>query len=194
MIIFAICIENTGSHYHDNRYTLRACSRPHICTPIYILTTNCRTWSRHAETTAPIAGLWSVMIDWNCVMHIFHSRFSKTRTNQLLLSHRRTMPSRFIALLAGVSSALALAQKPLGQDSGFKCDLPPVLKPAGDGLPSSDEFFSSQDALLAQVERHQAIVRVPSICYDDLGDFDKDERWTPFHEVHRVLEKTYPIM
>ncbi|KAM5385463.1 hypothetical protein ACJZ2D_001104 [Fusarium nematophilum] len=81
---------------------------------------------------------------------------------------------------------------PAGRD--FECDLPPVLSPTGDGLPSADSLFSSHDALLRQVKRHQAIVRVPSICYDDLGDFDTDERWAPFYELHDVLAKTYPAI
>ena len=73
-----------------------------------------------------------------------------------------------------------------------QCELPPVLDPKGDGLPSVYELFGSSDALKKQVERHQALVRVPSICFDDLGDFDEDERWAPFYDVHDVLEKTYP--
>ncbi|KXH67149.1 peptidase family M20/M25/M40 [Colletotrichum salicis] len=51
-------------------------------------------------------------------------------------------------------------------------------------------FIETEDK---QVERHAALVRVPSICYDDLGDFDKDERWNVFYELHDVLKKTYPV-
>lgn len=102
-----------------------------------------------------------------------------------------------LTALATVAGASAFAiganvQKPLG--GGFQCDLPPVLNPTRDGLPSADSLFSSHDALLRQVKRHQAVVRVPSVCYDDLGDFDKDERWAPFYDLHHVLAKTYPAM
>ena len=102
-----------------------------------------------------------------------------------------------LATVAGASAFVltpigANVQKPLG--GGFQCDLPPVLNPTRDGLPSADSLFSSHDALLRQVKRHQAVVRVPSICYDDLGDFDKDERWAPFYDLHGVLAKTYPAM
>lgn len=111
------------------------------------------------------------------------------------------MVLKSLTALATIASASAFVltpisghvQKPLG-GSGFQCDLPPVLNPTRDGLPSADSLFSSQDALLRQVKRHQAIVRVPSICYDDLGDFDKDERWAPFYDLHDVLAKTYPAM
>ncbi|KAJ4326979.1 hypothetical protein N0V84_002592 [Fusarium piperis] len=110
------------------------------------------------------------------------------------------MVLKSLTALATVASASALVltpiganvQKPLG--GNFQCDLPPVLNPTHDGLPSADSLFSSHDALLRQVKRHQAIVRVPSICYDDLGDFDKDERWAPFYDLHDVLAKTYPAI
>ncbi|KAK2021752.1 peptidase family M20/M25/M40 [Colletotrichum zoysiae] len=77
--------------------------------------------------------------------------------------------------------------------SGFKCDLPPVVSPSDDGLPSAEDLFSSPEAVRKQVERHAAIVRVPSICYDDLGDFDTDGRWDVFYDLHNVLKKTYPV-
>ncbi|KAK1623651.1 peptidase family M20/M25/M40 [Colletotrichum phormii] len=76
--------------------------------------------------------------------------------------------------------------------SSFKCDLPPPVAPS-DGLPSARDLFTSKAAVQKQVERHTALVRVPSICYDDLGDFDKDERWNVFYELHDVLKKTYPV-
>ncbi|KAI9158143.1 carboxypeptidase [Paramyrothecium foliicola] len=90
----------------------------------------------------------------------------------------------------------ALGQIPLQavSSSHFKCDLPPVLRPADDGLPLAIDLFSSHEALLKQVERHQAVVRVPSICYDDLGSFEEDKRWEPFYEFHNVLAKTYPLL
>lgn len=110
-----------------------------------------------------------------------------------------------LSLLAGVAGVSAFVpgpfggfgQKPLSHDgvlSEFKCDLPPALNPAGDGLPSADELFSSDRALAKQIERHQAIVRVPSVCFDDLGGFDEDERWAPFYDLHDALAKTYPVM
>lgn len=111
-----------------------------------------------------------------------------------------------ICLLAGVAGVSAFVsapidsragQQPLGFGEGVltskpSCDLPPVLDPSGDGLPSADDLFSSDEALAKQVERHQAIVRVPSICFDDLGDFDKDDRWAPFYDLHDTLAETYP--
>ena len=106
------------------------------------------------------------------------------------------------ALIAGATSVSALAkrapfygssiQKPLG--GRFQCDLPPALDPAGDGLLSASDLFSSKAALTQQVKRHQAIVRVPSVSYDDLGEIGEDERWAPFHDLHAVLERTYPIV
>ncbi|KAI5463667.1 hypothetical protein BGZ63DRAFT_422993 [Mariannaea sp. PMI_226] len=115
------------------------------------------------------------------------------------------MALKYLPLLASVATVSAFVsapfgQKPLGPDSTdhalgqFTCELPPVLVPSGDGLPSGDSLFSSHEALLKQVERHQAIVRVPSICFDDLGDVDKDERWGPFHDLHDTLAATYPTI
>lgn len=111
-----------------------------------------------------------------------------------------------LSLLAGVavSGVAALVPSPIpgsgqrplssGARSSFKCDLPPALDPSRDGLPSATDLFSSKKSLNRQVERHQALVRVPSICYDDLGPFDEDDRWLPFYDVHDVLEETYPIV
>ncbi|KAH7483881.1 hypothetical protein FOMA001_g6075 [Fusarium oxysporum f. sp. matthiolae] len=111
------------------------------------------------------------------------------------------MVRKSLAVLATVAGASGFTlgpfgtQKPIGQNEhDFKCDLPPVLSPGNDGLPSASELFDSKDAFNKQVKRHQAIVRVPSICYDDLGDVDKDERWAPFYDLHDVLAKTYPVI
>lgn len=82
----------------------------------------------------------------------------------------------------------------LSPSSEFTCDLPPILDPAGDGLPSAASLFSSREALERQVKRHRAIVQVPSVSYDDLGEISEDERWAPFYNLYPVLEKTYPTL
>lgn len=117
------------------------------------------------------------------------------------------MPLRTIILtsLAGASALVPplhnlVDQLPLGRlaesvsTSNFQCDLPAAIDPAGDGMPSADELFSSDEALAKQVERHQAIVRVPSVSYDDNGEPGEDERWAPFWDLHDVLESLYPRM
>jgi Gly-Xaa carboxypeptidase len=113
-----------------------------------------------------------------------------------------------LAVLAGVAGASVISRLSSSGDrlghqlsltgaggetaEGFACDLPPVLDPAGDGLLSADELFSGDVALARQVERHQAIVRVPSVSYDDLGPPGEDERWAPFYDLHETLEVLYP--
>ena len=74
----------------------------------------------------------------------------------------------------------------------FRCDLPPAVDPSKDGLPSANTLFSSRQALLKQVERHTAIVQVPSVSYDDLGDVWEDDRWLVFLKLHGVLEQHFP--
>lgn len=76
----------------------------------------------------------------------------------------------------------------------FACDLSPAVDPSDDGLPSAEELFSGDAALAKQVERHQAIVRVPSVSYDDLGPPGEDERWAPFYDLHETLEAVFPNM
>ena len=76
----------------------------------------------------------------------------------------------------------------------FTCDLPPALDPAGDGLLSAKTLFSTDEALERQVERHQAIVRVPSVSYDNLGEIGEDPRWNIFYELLPTLEASYPTM
>lgn len=76
----------------------------------------------------------------------------------------------------------------------FECDLPSPLDPSSDGLHSAEKLFGSKVALAKQVERHSALVKVPSICYDDLGPFDEDPRWKPFYEFHDVLAEVFPLV
>ncbi|KAL4943405.1 hypothetical protein BDV06DRAFT_211058 [Aspergillus oleicola] len=112
------------------------------------------------------------------------------------------MATSWLLLLASIAPASAIRlpfvdQAPIAVenlDSGpsFICDLPPILDPVGDGSPSALSLFSSHEALERQVKRHQAIVRVPSVSYDDLGEIGEDARWEPFYQLYPVLKKTYP--
>lgn len=102
--------------------------------------------------------------------------------------------SALVSLPVSRNGQHPLSLTPSAGKSHFKCDLPPALDPKEDGLPSALDLFSSEAALHEQIKRHQAIVRVPSICYDDLGDFDKDDRWKPFYKLHDVLAETYPTV
>ncbi|KAL6800942.1 carboxypeptidase S [Trichoderma sp. SZMC 28013] len=87
-----------------------------------------------------------------------------------------------------------VATFPKAEQSRFKCNLAEPLDPSDDGLYSSHDLFSSQEALETLVERHQPLVQVDSICYDDLGDFDEDDRWKPFDEIPKVLKDNYPLI
>lgn len=86
------------------------------------------------------------------------------------------------------------ATSPKTEQARFKCNLADPLDPSDDGLYSSHDLFSSQETIETLVERHQPLVQVDSICYDDLGDFETDDRWKPFEEIPKVLEKHYPLM
>ncbi|KAI1170272.1 hypothetical protein F4777DRAFT_132326 [Nemania sp. FL0916] len=76
--------------------------------------------------------------------------------------------------------------------TGFRCNLARPINPSEDGLLSSEDVFSGSDALDTIIERHQSLVRIESICYDDLGDFGDDDRWEPFRSVPVALEEAYP--
>ncbi|RFU81568.1 hypothetical protein TARUN_638 [Trichoderma arundinaceum] len=76
--------------------------------------------------------------------------------------------------------------------SRFKCDLVDPLDPSKDGLYSSHDVFSSHQALKTLVECHKVLVEIESICYDDLRNLEDDDRWKPFEEIPRTLEKQYP--
>ncbi|KAI3318397.1 peptidase family M20/M25/M40 [Xylariaceae sp. AK1471] len=78
------------------------------------------------------------------------------------------------------------------ENTRFKCELPPLLKPPSDGLPTGRDIFSGEKALKLQVERHSAIVRVPSISYDDNGEPLEDPRWEVFYTLHKTFEFLYP--
>lgn len=97
-----------------------------------------------------------------------------------------------LALFAPLAWASTLPRS--NGEADFQCDLPAPIDPSGDGLPSARSLFSSEEALLKQVDRHGALVKVPSVCYDDLGPFDEDPRWAPFYDFHDVLAETFPLM
>lgn len=78
------------------------------------------------------------------------------------------------------------------QNIPFKCELPPSVDPSSDGLPEARDIFTGEDALKLQVERHSAIVRVPTISYDDNGEPTEDPRWNIFYTLHDTLESLYP--
>ncbi|KAG5989167.1 hypothetical protein E4U43_004554, partial [Claviceps pusilla] len=102
---------------------------------------------------------------------------------------------RSVSALVPAPDPVSVSTPVTQQHSEFQCDLPPALDPAAkDSLPSAKDLFSSQGALEVQIRRHQAVVRVPSVSYDDLGPFDKDNRWKPFYELRRVLAETYPFV
>lgn len=83
---------------------------------------------------------------------------------------------------------------PKVEQSRFRCNLAEPLDPSQDGLYSSHDLFSTKEALDTLVRRHQPLVEVDSICYDDLGDFDTDDRWKPFDEIPKRLKENYPLM
>ncbi|TQV93174.1 vacuolar carboxypeptidase Cps1 [Cordyceps javanica] len=106
-----------------------------------------------------------------------------------------------LALLAGAAASVSalVAPRPAASssvvdDAASECRLPPPIDPSGDGLPHSSQLWGGKAALQRQVERHQAVVRVPSVCYDDLGEIGEDDRWEPFDELHRVIKKSYPAV
>lgn len=111
-----------------------------------------------------------------------------------------------LTFTAGISGALSASIGPsfyqAGQQqvlegvqlSDFQCELPPILDPSKDGLPSSQALFSSGRALQKQVERHGTLVKVPSISYDDNGEPGEDPRWNVFYELHATLARLYPFV
>lgn len=80
-----------------------------------------------------------------------------------------------------------------GHNNADMCDLGKPLDPSDDGLYSSHELFSTEETIKTLVERHQPLVKIESICYDDFGDFE-DDRWGPFYDIPKVLENKYPTV
>lgn len=113
-----------------------------------------------------------------------------------------------LTLAAGISTVLSAStsrvdfnaggqQQVLGQvevSADFQCDLPPPLDPSKDGLPAARDIFTGEDSLMLQVKRHSALVKVPSISYDDNGEPGEDPRWNVFYKVHATLAVLYPVV
>ncbi|KAJ4329343.1 hypothetical protein N0V84_000238 [Fusarium piperis] len=111
---------------------------------------------------------------------------------------RSSVWSLAVVIAASKVSALALTsdnQHRLEPDaSRFGCQLARPIDPSHDGLLSSDELFSGRGTIEEFVKRHQSLVRIPSVCYDDMGDVDEDERWDSFNDIPDHIKKTYPHM
>ncbi|KAI0125569.1 peptidase family M20/M25/M40 [Xylariales sp. AK1849] len=111
-----------------------------------------------------------------------------------------------LKFVTGISVALSASSGRLGFNNGgqqvlgdadasdFECELPPVLDPSADGLPSANDLFSDRKALLKQVERHVTLVKIPSVSYDDSGEPGEDSRWDVFYELHATLASLYPFV
>jgi len=79
-------------------------------------------------------------------------------------------------------------------ESEFKCHLPPALDPVADGLPAAGDIFSGEEALMRQVTRLGALVKIPSVSYDDAGKPGEDPRWDVFYQMHDALATLYPVV
>ncbi|KAI2620872.1 peptidase family M20/M25/M40 [Xylaria nigripes] len=98
-----------------------------------------------------------------------------------------------LALIAGTFVSQAVALPGLEPATGqFKCLVPPLVAPSGDGLAAARDIFSDEEALKLQVKRHSTLVSVPSISYDDNGEPLEDPRWGVFYTLHETLESLYP--
>ncbi|CAF3566390.1 hypothetical protein FGSG_03967 [Fusarium graminearum PH-1] len=78
------------------------------------------------------------------------------------------------------------------QSSNPRCDLSPPVDPSRDGLVASHQVFSWEKSIATMIDRLQSVVRLPTVCYNDMGDFDEDERWEPFIKFADVLNNSYP--
>ncbi|CAH0043032.1 unnamed protein product [Clonostachys rhizophaga] len=75
-----------------------------------------------------------------------------------------------------------------------RCKLTGPIYPENDELPSAEDLFGGPSAFAKQLDRHREIVKVDSICYDDLGPIGDDKRWESFDKLQEVLERLYPLM
>lgn len=118
-------------------------------------------------------------------------------TSNLLASIVLTNPLAVLASPSGYQFPFwspSGAKGPTHDAARFTCSQNPPIDPSRDGLLSSREIFYEDGALEAMVERHQPLVEIDSICYDDLGEFDEDPRWKPFEKIPGVLKDAYPYM
>jgi hypothetical protein len=103
----------------------------------------------------------------------------------------RTFVLFWASMVLAAPSESTEAQHVLSVANPFRCDLPPAIEPL-DGLPSSRVYFRSHAALVKQARRLAAVVKVPTISYDDGGSPGEDPRWEIFKDLHRVLRSLFP--
>lgn len=103
----------------------------------------------------------------------------------------------FLAAASGVEERGDSQQHVMSNGGGvgvtpFDCKLSEPVEPGNDGFEPARKAFGHKAALDLQVTRHSALVKVPTVCYDDLGKFDEDERWEPFNELQKVMKEIFP--
>lgn len=134
--------------------------------------------------------VFSSVINWLALgLNCFATESAKMHISRLVLCAPLALAS---TIRYGDQDQLRLSDA--SNSKSFECDLPSALDPSSDGLLSAKGLFTSNEALQKQIERHSALVKVPSICYDDLGPFDTDPRWAPFYDFHDVLAQTFPLV
>lgn len=92
-----------------------------------------------------------------------------------------------------VHSTQILLQDDDVRKNDLRCILPKPQAPSGEGGLHSSTDFWSKEIMNRQIHRLSAVVRVPTVSYDDMGDVHHDTRWDVFGELHEVLESLFPI-
>ncbi|KAI0404471.1 peptidase family M20/M25/M40 [Xylaria palmicola] len=105
----------------------------------------------------------------------------------LMLAVVASVLSIYVSALTGPYDT-SRGNAPESGNGRLRCELPPPIDPSSDGLPAARDVFSGDEALKLQVERHSAIVRIPSISYDDNGEPLEDPRWEVFYTLHDKLK------
>ncbi|ANB11612.1 Cps1p [Sugiyamaella lignohabitans] len=62
-----------------------------------------------------------------------------------------------------------------------------------DNFKGPEQFFTEEYKNFS-LNSWAGAVRIPSISYDDLKDVGHDDRWLVFGELHKYLEKTFPLV
>ncbi|ORX40185.1 putative carboxypeptidase s precursor [Kockovaella imperatae] len=133
---------------------------------------------------------------------------SKTDTAPLLphgSSTRGTTSKRSLALVLSLFALVALlTPSPLSilsatissiaslrvDAKGGSCDQADPLMPSLDQHNTSS-VRSFKDRI---IKWHQGVIRIPTFVFDEMGEPGEDPKWEIFHDLHRYLEQSYPLV
>ncbi|OJA18441.1 hypothetical protein AZE42_05816, partial [Rhizopogon vesiculosus] len=148
----------------------------------------------------PFVAHWSAKPDTELEWHTISDSQNYRRQRSSLRSKALSFACFLsLALLAHrfwpyLTSAVFSADSRLSVDEDSMCPQVSAISPSNYAslIDSLDEEYGTKEFKLKAYESLGAAVRIPTVCYDDLGTPEEDPRWKIFYDFHSYIEKRFP--